>query len=411
MFFSMRSIILAVVVGATAAASLQHRFASSSENGIRDRSMTEQDDLQSYAQSIRDIYELWKTRKIDLAKPKLTLVTQGRKGWEWLYLHRLVMCHEDNSSNRHFECTILTSRNGRFRSARFNPAASDIISAQRDGIIHWNVATGVSSEVLLSNVPATWADYSPDGRRVVYSFGGSAEIRDAVTHEHLVDLDCEPGIVSHLLFSSSSKEVVGANGNVVKLWNGISGAATLTLKGHSDQVMCVAIDQRNKYIGSSGADHIAIIWEAASGKKMHVLKGHSDLVRTIMFSSDSRWAVTASSDKNARIWDVASGHMVRELKGHSSEVTCASFNKDGSRVATGATDGSIKIWDVTSGVDLLTLTRHSGSVTSISFSRDDMDLLSAGVSEVIHWSARVGRQTSPMPRKVSGRNDLPGLKR
>jgi WD40 repeat protein len=94
-------------------------------------------------------------------------------------------------------------------------------------------------------------------------------------------------------------------------------------------------------------DQTARVWDARSGAALLTLKGHSDHVYWASFSSDGSRIVTASRDQTARVWDARSGAEVLTLKGHTAGVNSASFSPDGSRIVTAGGDRTVKVWDAT----------------------------------------------------------------
>ena len=72
----------------------------------------------------------------------------------------------------------------------------------------------------------------------------------------------------------------------MKLWDVASGQETVTLKGRSGPVWCVAFSPDGARIASSGSDGIVTLWDATTGEETVTLKGHTDVVSSVAFSPD-----------------------------------------------------------------------------------------------------------------------------
>ncbi|MFA5404441.1 MAG: hypothetical protein WC358_05865, partial [Ignavibacteria bacterium] len=78
-----------------------------------------------------------------------------------------------------------------------------------------------------------------------------------------------------------------------------------SLKGHSREILCLALHPSGNYIASGSKDNTIRIWDLNSGKTIKVLEGHNDNVNYISFSPDGRFLVSASDDKSVIIWDLS----------------------------------------------------------------------------------------------------------
>lgn len=86
--------------------------------------------------------------------------------------------------------------------------------------------------------------------------------------------------------------------------------------------------------------------------RIHLLRGHTDEVTCVAFSGDGKLAATGSSDHTAKLWDVSSGVELHTLRGHTGEVVAVEFTLDGEQVMTASADGSVKMWRVADGVEV-----------------------------------------------------------
>jgi WD40 repeat protein len=82
-----------------------------------------------------------------------------------------------------------------------------------------------------------------------------------------------------------------------------TGEELFILKGHSDQILCLAFSPDGKRIATGSFDKTVKIWDAATGQELLTLRGHSDIVTRVLFSPDGLRLVSRSADERMRIWD------------------------------------------------------------------------------------------------------------
>jgi len=164
-----------------------------------------------------------------------------------------------------------------------------------------------------------------------------------------------------------------------------TGAATLTLKGHTNRVVSVAFSPDGSWLASGSWDDTVKVWDAATGQETLTLKGHTDSVESVAFSSDGT-RIASVSRGTVKVWDAATGQETLTLKGAYGGVA---FSPDGSRIASAGLGKTVKVWDAATGQETLTLKGHTGSVESVVFSPDGTRLASASRDGTVKvWDAR-----------------------
>ena len=216
---------------------------------------------------------------------------------------------------------------------------------------------------------------SPDGRRVVGSFGprgGTAEVGkpppkltdklavwDAESGEllelHPVEMGHGTGVLSPdartLLTGDTLIDVMSAQ-KVAQLPS-LSGFELGSFSGDG----ALIVGQAQKKSRQNGIDMIGPdglgLWEAATGKVVARLKTKSWVAQTA-FHPDNRFLVTNDLD-GIHLRDVRSGEVIshftmpesiRAGSTRGSYAACLAFSRDGRRMATGLPDSTILIWDV-----------------------------------------------------------------
>jgi WD40 repeat protein len=73
--------------------------------------------------------------------------------------------------------------------------------------------------------------------------------------------------------------------------------------------MAVVFSPDGKLIASASNDKTARLWDATTGAATQTLKGHSDCIKAVAFSHDDKLvaSASASSDSTVRLWDAATG--------------------------------------------------------------------------------------------------------
>jgi WD40 repeat protein/serine/threonine protein kinase len=161
------------------------------------------------------------------------------------------------------------------------------------------------------------------------------------------------------------------------LWR-LSHSELLTLRGHTDDVHCVAFSPDGGRLATASHDGTAKLWDLSDGRELATfLEGHTDQLNAVAFSPDGKTLATGSDDRLLRLWKVASGQELAALAGHSDDVNTVAFSPDGMILASGGADHLVKLWDPSTGIELATLAEHSGGVESLAFSPDGTTLASA----------------------------------
>ena len=187
-------------------------------------------------------------------------------------------------------------------------------------------------------------------------------------------------ILSHLLDPSS----VARPAPVIPILRQENRSQTLTppnleLKGHTDQVVCVAFSADGKRIISGSEDRTIRIWDAQTGiTALGPLKMHTGGLVCVTFSPDGTRFASGAKDRVVLLWDAVTGKVIsRPFKGHTESAVCLGFSPDGKRMITGSLDETICIWDTEKpGGNITTLMGHTGPVTCAIFTPDGKRIVS-----------------------------------
>jgi WD40 repeat protein len=194
-----------------------------------------------------------------------------------------------------------------------------------------------------------FANWSPDGRRILVGAGSAVRVLDAETGRAVASLVGHNGPAWSAVFSPDGRWIATASADhTARLWRAGDGAPARSFVGHDQDVNSVAFGSGGARLITASDDRTARVWDTATGAPLATLRGHRLALQTASFAPDERRAITAGEDGAAKIWDVASGRVLLSLDEPQTALYCASFSADSDRVVTGAMEGA-RIWDAHDG--------------------------------------------------------------
>ena len=142
----------------------------------------------------------------------------------------------------------------------------------------------------------------------------------------------------------------GSEDHTIRLWNTVTGAHLMTLRGYRDKVHSLAYSPDGRTL-ASGNGHKVHLWDAVTGTIQRTLEDHRGQVRSLAFSPNGR-SLAAGSWQDIHLWDVMSGNRKRILRGHKDWVNSLAFSQDGRTLVSGSGDGTILLWEFNPTVNL-----------------------------------------------------------
>ena len=80
------------------------------------------------------------------------------------------------------------------------------------------------------------------------------------------------------------------------------------------------------------------------GTLVHAFKGHTDEVLAVAVTPDGQHIISGSGDKLVKVWSVASKSLVSTCTGHTHHVWAVAVTPDGQRILSGSEDKTVRVW-------------------------------------------------------------------
>ncbi|XP_074599138.1 guanine nucleotide-binding protein subunit beta-2 [Brevipalpus obovatus] len=263
-----------------------------------------------------------------------------------------------------------------------------LVSASLENkLIVWDTVTG--NKVKIISLRSSWSmtcAFSPSSNMVASGgMDNMCSIHDLNKREsgnHGAKLVRElagfDGFLSCCRFVDDKKIITGTADKKIILWDIETGNKIMEYKGHTGDVISMAIswDAGNFITGS--VDRTVRLWDMRQVTPVQTFFGHEADVNSLVFHRSNSVFGSGSEDKTCRLFDVRSDQEIVAYKspnGRSGFTSCA-LSLSGRILLAGSDDKSIHMWDVLKSKHAGNLTGHESRVTSISLTNDGMALAS-----------------------------------
>ena len=238
-----------------------------------------------------------------------------------------------------------------------------------------------------------WAMFSGDGRRIVTTDDGGAQVWDEIGHR-LFPLP-HGSTVYQAVFSPDGTRILtaGADG-FVKVWDASTGSWIASLSHErssgSLQYSALAVSPDGTMIAAVHTTGTVVqVWDLRTGKFIREFANDADAKNNpaLEFSHDNRWLATTGGG-DVRVYDTTTWQQALVVPG--PEIRTISFDPTGPRLAT-ASRGDVSIWTVPGGVRERHLHESGDRVHHVAFSPDGAFVVAAaqdGTDRI--WNARTG---------------------
>jgi WD40 repeat protein len=293
---------------------------------------------------------------------------EGHTDWVWGAIHlpggqRIITCSDDGSLR------VWNTMNGKqigedwrdgdsaVKTIALSPDGKKVVSGSYDGAVRlWDIDTCKVVKKWTGHTRGVYSVcWSRDGRRVLSgSDDGTARQWEVESGETMPEpIETGHNYVYAVVYSPDTNLIAtgGSDGwdvdeHPIKIWDAKTSKLVVTLKGHTNTVLCLAWTKDGKTLISGSNDSSIRTWNTTTWKQTAVLLEHTRGVRRIAISPNGRILASASYDRTARLWNLDNGQLISLPIQHADEMFCVSFSAGGKRLATGCKDKNAYTWDV-----------------------------------------------------------------
>jgi WD40 repeat protein len=264
--------------------------------------------------------------------------------------------------------------------------------------------------------------FSPDGRSIVASGGGSNNVDNAVylwdatdgTRRYRQVIDSGRAVA----FSPDGKRVAVVASLSEKGDRGVLVLEAATGKeqhrlevpaGVGQLCFCPQSKQLAILAGSGGDEKDELLlWQP--GQKPRRFDRPKGWGTGIAFSPDGKQIAAGLLDSGERskkdgypicVWEAASGKRTHLLQGHEDDVRALAFTSDGHRLVSGGwgEGNSVRLWDLKTGKELSALPNRKGEALALWLAADDKTLLGVGgEGQLRGWELPGGKSLVRLPK-------------
>lgn len=156
-----------------------------------------------------------------------------------------------------------------------------------------------------------------DNMLISGSYDSTVKIWDLNTGEEIRTLTGHGSGIRCLQFDDKGKLMTGSLDNTLKLWNWRTGACLRTFQAHTAGI--ITLHFVGRYVASGSMDKTVRVWDSES-KQTFLLRGHTDWVNSVKIDEASKTLFSASDDLTVRLWDLETRECVRCFEGHVGQV-------------------------------------------------------------------------------------------
>jgi WD40 repeat protein len=205
----------------------------------------------------------------------------------------------------------------------------------------WDATTGILPSTFPSDLPDSLegAQFSPDGKTIVYHTRKILEFRDTVSQELLHSVKA----TRNLFFST--KFVFSSSGTLVAIYEGVPYTTPRNKEAETKDREEADLKTLTTWRG----DRKITVHSTRTGAIQSIINGHPDPARVVKFSPDDRFVASVSFDGTVQLWETVTGQLEHCLQ-HSRPVTAVVFTRNANALASlSVRDNTIKVCDTALG--------------------------------------------------------------
>jgi WD40 repeat protein len=276
-------------------------------------------------------------------------------------------------------------------SATAHPSAPKIVIAQNDSLAKiWNLLTGQPELTLGKHTEGVeYAEFSPDGKKIITVADSTAFIWDAETGKQLQLLKDEDMVYS-AHFSGDNANVLTAGYHHVTIWNLQKSTKVSRLKGLKGLIENAVFSADGQSVVTGSQDSLVVWWDVNTGEiKKGVIMNQK--VNYVSQHPDQTTVAYALSDHTVKLMDTETRVIKKTLTGHKWDIGYITYNKNGDKILTASFDDNAILWNTGTGEKISTFYCGSTVYTAV-FTNDESKVVTCSEDNIIRlWNAEDGR--------------------
>jgi F-box/WD-40 domain protein MET30 len=148
------------------------------------------------------------------------------------------------------------------------------------------------------------------------SYDTTVKVWDINTGEELRTLSGHTSGIRCLQFDDR-KLMTGSLDHTLKLWDWKTGTCLRTFAAHDEGIITLHFTET--YVATGSRDRTVRVWNNKT-QQTFLLRGHSDWVNSVKIDEASRTLFSASDDLTIKLWDLDTRECIRTFEGHVGQV-------------------------------------------------------------------------------------------
>eukprot|EP00053_Salpingoeca_punica_P017478 m.168474 g.168474 ORF g.168474 m.168474 type:complete len:686 (+) comp17217_c0_seq2:2587-4644(+) len=164
----------------------------------------------------------------------------------------------------------------------------------------------------------------------------------------------------------------------------------IVLPEHKESVYALAINEAGDLVAVGSSDKVIRLWDLRSKGPCRVLKGHVDNVRCVALRGDSLRCLSGSSDGTLRMWDIGQQRCVATYSMHTDSVWSLHVNAAFDTAYTGGRDRNLFMTDLRASPDSephVLLATEDAPILKVVVSADESNVwVAKQTSSISNWA-------------------------